>query len=77
MIVPIWTQQLRKLLGDKFAVYVDNIVFTKLHKQEGNVSGIYKDKCKCVSVITEELFEKDWNNVYDKFKNSFVSTEDF
>lgn len=42
-----------------FAIYVVNIVLTKLHKQEGNVSGIYKDQCKCVSVITEELFEKD------------------
>lgn len=41
-----------------FAIYVDNIVFTKLHKQEGNVSSIYKDNCKCVSVITEEFFEK-------------------
>lgn len=41
------------------------------------MSGIYKDKCKCVSVITEELIEKGLKNIDDKFKNSFVSTEDF
>lgn len=41
------------------------------------MSGIYKDKCKCVIVITEELIEKGWNNIDDKFKNSLVSTEDF
>lgn len=41
------------------------------------MSGIYKDKRKCVSVISEELIEKGWNNIDEMFKNSFVSTEDF
>lgn len=34
-------------------------------------------KTSVISVITVELIEKGWNNIDDKIKNRFVSTEDF